>query len=107
MHSQNSPRILALFADVDRCYTRMEELSRLPDDTLTGAVPTVSLWSLAQHLHHIAVSSAHMLKRNGAHLLRGGAYKPRSSPYDFQGLGREGLEMLSEAGRAAGLPIVT
>jgi 3-deoxy-7-phosphoheptulonate synthase len=43
----------------------------------------------------------------GARLLRGGAYKPRTSPYSFQGLGEEGLELLAEAGRAAGLPVVT
>jgi len=40
-------------------------------------------------------------------LLRGGCFKPRSSPYSFQGLGWEGLELLAEAGRAFGLPIVT
>ncbi|HPF33990.1 MAG TPA: 3-deoxy-7-phosphoheptulonate synthase [Candidatus Krumholzibacteria bacterium] len=43
----------------------------------------------------------------GASLLRGGAYKPRTSPYSFQGLGPEGLERLAAAGRAAGLPVVT
>ncbi|HET6831362.1 MAG TPA: 3-deoxy-7-phosphoheptulonate synthase [Solirubrobacterales bacterium] len=43
----------------------------------------------------------------GASMLRGGAYKPRSSPYSFQGLGREGLEILAEAKLRTGLPIVT
>ncbi|GIK78311.1 MAG: 3-deoxy-7-phosphoheptulonate synthase [Acidobacteria bacterium] len=43
----------------------------------------------------------------GASMLRGGAYKPRSSPYSFQGLGREGLEILAEAKRRTGLPVVT
>jgi 3-deoxy-7-phosphoheptulonate synthase len=43
----------------------------------------------------------------GASVLRGGAYKPRTSPYSFQGLGLEGLRMLMEAGRATGLPVVT
>ncbi|MGH9413276.1 MAG: 3-deoxy-7-phosphoheptulonate synthase [Terriglobales bacterium] len=43
----------------------------------------------------------------GAHLLRGGAYKPRTSPYAFQGLGRVGLQLLAEAGSRAGLPVVT
>ncbi len=43
----------------------------------------------------------------GAMLLRGGAYKPRTSPYSFQGLGMEGLELLAEAGASAGLPVVT
>ena len=43
----------------------------------------------------------------GAHILRGGAYKPRTSPYDFQGLGVEALELLKEARKETGLPIVT
>ena len=43
----------------------------------------------------------------GASILRGGAYKPRTSPYDFQGLGVEGLRLLREAGDLAGMPIVT
>ena len=47
------------------------------------------------------------VKRSGASILRGGAYKPRTSPYDFQGLGVEGLKLLREAGDAAGMPVVT
>ena len=47
------------------------------------------------------------MKAAGAHLLRGGAYKPRTSPYDFQGLGIEALELLKEARCETGLPIVT
>ncbi len=43
----------------------------------------------------------------GAHLLRGGAYKPRTSTYAFQGLGRQGLALLAEVGAAVGLPVVT
>ncbi len=43
----------------------------------------------------------------GARILRGGAFKPRTSPYAFQGLGAHGLDLLAEAGRAVGLPIVT
>ena len=50
---------------------------------------------------------AFFLKEAGADMLRGGAYKPRTSPYSFQGLGRVGLEYLREAGDAAGLPIIT
>ncbi len=50
---------------------------------------------------------AHAVKDLGAVILRGGAYKPRTSPYDFQGLGVEGLRLLREAGDSAGMPIVT
>ncbi len=50
---------------------------------------------------------AEQVKGAGAAFLRGGAFKPRTSPYDFQGLGQEGLDLLLEAKRATGLPIVT
>jgi len=50
---------------------------------------------------------AEAVKEAGAHMLRGGAFKPRTSPYSFQGLGEEGLKYLREAGDAFGLPVVT
>ena len=50
---------------------------------------------------------AHAVKEAGATILRGGAYKPRSSPYSFQGLGEEGLRYLAEAREQTGMPIVT
>jgi 3-deoxy-7-phosphoheptulonate synthase len=53
------------------------------------------------------LETAHAVKEAGAHALRGGAYKPRSSPYSFQGLGEEGLQYLAEAREQTGLPIVT
>lgn len=53
------------------------------------------------------VETAMLVKSSGASLLRGGAYKPRSSPYSFQGLGREGLKMLETAREISGLPFVT
>lgn len=53
------------------------------------------------------MEAARAVKAAGGTMLRGGCFKPRTSPYSFQGLGYEGLEMLAEAGRAHGLPIVT
>lgn len=47
------------------------------------------------------------IKKAGAHILRGGAFKPRTSPYAFQGLGDKALKMLAKAGKATGLPVVT
>lgn len=47
------------------------------------------------------------LRRLGVHALRGGAFKPRTSPYSFQGLGEEGLKILARAREASGLPVVT
>ncbi len=53
------------------------------------------------------LTTAEAVKDAGASMLRGGAYKPRTSPYSFQGLGGEGLRLLREAKEATGLPIVT
>jgi 3-deoxy-7-phosphoheptulonate synthase len=53
------------------------------------------------------MSSARAAKALGAGILRGGAFKPRTSPYSFQGMGEEGLELLQAAGEACGLPTVT
>jgi 3-deoxy-7-phosphoheptulonate synthase len=50
---------------------------------------------------------ARVVAENGASMLRGGAYKPRTSPYSFQGLGQEGLRLLEEAKEETGLPVVT
>ncbi|MBN1871255.1 MAG: 3-deoxy-7-phosphoheptulonate synthase [Candidatus Omnitrophica bacterium] len=50
---------------------------------------------------------AKSVKKSGASMLRGGAFKPRSSPYTFQGLGEEGLKYLKEANKVSGLPVVT
>lgn len=52
-------------------------------------------------------AAAAAVKQAGAHLLRGGAFKPRTSPYTFQGMEDEGLKLLAAAGRHSGLPVVT
>ena len=53
------------------------------------------------------ISVANDVKASGAKILRGGAYKPRTSPYAFQGLALEGLDLLKEARKVTGLPIIT
>lgn len=57
--------------------------------------------------HDQILDVAQSVKKSGATLLRGGAFKPRTSPYDFQGLQADGLELLKEAKKATGMPIVT
>ena len=57
--------------------------------------------------HDQIISIAQDVKAAGANMLRGGAFKPRTSPYDFQGLKADGLELLLEAKKITGLPIVT
>src|SRR5437899_1435744 len=53
------------------------------------------------------LAAARAVARAGGRLLRGGAFKPRTSPYSFQGLGEEGLRLLSAAAKETGLPVVT
>jgi 3-deoxy-7-phosphoheptulonate synthase len=53
------------------------------------------------------LEAARAVKEAGAHMLRGGAFKPRTSPYSFQGMGEEGLRILSEVREATSLPIIT
>jgi 3-deoxy-7-phosphoheptulonate synthase len=53
------------------------------------------------------LETARAVRQAGAHMLRGGAYKPRSSPYSFQGMAEEGLKLLAEARDETGLPVVT
>ncbi len=57
--------------------------------------------------YDMMIETARAVKRCGAHFLRGGAYKPRTSPYSFQGMGEEGLKILAEARKDTGLPVVT
>ncbi len=57
--------------------------------------------------HDQMLTVARRVKQAGAHILRGGAFKPRTSPYSFQGLGEEGLQILAAAREETGLPVVT
>jgi 3-deoxy-7-phosphoheptulonate synthase len=54
-----------------------------------------------------ALAVARQVREAGAHILRGGAFKPRTSPYSFQGLGEDGLKILAEAREQTGLPVIT
>ena len=57
--------------------------------------------------HEQVITAARAVKKSGAQILRGGAFKPRTSPYSFQGLGEDGLKILLAAKQETGLPIVT
>ena len=72
-----------------------------------GSNPVVIAGPCAVEGRHQILEAADQVKRAGAHMLRGGAFKPRSSPYSFQGLQEEGLKLLAEARRETGLPIVS
>jgi 3-deoxy-7-phosphoheptulonate synthase len=86
-----------------------------PDDSVVnvGGVPVggpalaVVAGPCAVESREQVLTVARAVKAAGAHLLRGGAYKPRTSPYSFQGLGEEGLKLLAEAREATGIPVIT
>jgi 3-deoxy-7-phosphoheptulonate synthase len=72
-----------------------------------GTVPVVMAGPCAVESREQLLTTARAVKAAGAQILRGGAFKPRTSPYQFQGLGIEGLEMLAEAREETGLPVIT
>jgi 3-deoxy-7-phosphoheptulonate synthase len=84
-----------------------------PSTVLVGGVPigpetaTLIAGPCAVETPEQTLEAALMAKRAGASLLRGGAYKPRTSPYAFQGLGEKGLKILAEVRDEVGLPVVT
>jgi 3-deoxy-7-phosphoheptulonate synthase len=71
------------------------------------ASPVIMAGPCAVENREQLLSTARAVKAAGAQVLRGGAFKPRTSPYQFQGLGVEGLKLLAEARQATGLPVIT
>ncbi|MEE9248304.1 MAG: 3-deoxy-7-phosphoheptulonate synthase [Dehalococcoidia bacterium] len=80
---------------------------RVGDVTIGGRERVVIAGPCAVESREQLMETAQAVKEAGAHILRGGAYKPRTSPYSFRGLGEDGLEMLAEAREKTGLPIIT
>lgn len=72
-----------------------------------GDEPTIIAGPCSVESEEGTIEIAHAIKAQGAQLLRGGAYKPRSSPYSFQGLGEKGLQYLAKAREETGLGIVS
>lgn len=72
-----------------------------------GASSVVIAGQCSVDSEELALSTARAVRAAGAHILRGGAYKPRTSPYAFRGLGEEGLKILAAARQETGLPVVT
>lgn len=77
------------------------------DIKIGGGKPVVMAGPCAVESEEQAFTIAHLVKKYGAQVFRGGAFKPRTSPYSFQGLGEEGLKILDRVRRETGLLIVT
>jgi len=99
--------ILSSYKLVSRDLHPEDTVVRLGDVPVGGSVFTVIAGPCAVESREQMTATAEAVKAGGAHALRGGAYKPRSSPYSFQGLGLEGLKILQEVSETTGLPAVT
>jgi 3-deoxy-7-phosphoheptulonate synthase len=80
---------------------------RVGDVVIGGGVPMIMAGPCSVEGRDAQIEVARQVKAAGATMLRGGAFKPRTSPYSFQGLGELGLQYLAEAREVTGLPVVT
>ncbi len=99
--------ILAPYKLVGREMHPHDTIVELGGTQIGGGRFTVIAGPCAVESRDQMFATARAVKAAGAHALRGGAYKPRTSPYSFQGLGQEGLEILREVSAETGLPAVT
>ena len=100
-------RVPQSYALASREYHSASSVVRVGAARLGGEAPVVIAGPCAVESREQITETARVVAGAGARVLRGGAFKPRTSPYSFQGLGERGLELLAEAGHLAGLPTVT
>jgi chorismate mutase/prephenate dehydratase len=91
----------------DRATRPADTLVRVGDLLIGGDGFVVIAGPCSVESAEMIEKTARQVRESGAHILRGGVFKPRTGPYAFQGLGLAGLDMLAAAGKAAGMPIVT
>ena len=92
---------------VDRAARKSDTLIRVGDVLIGGDGFVVMAGPCSVESAEQITTTAQFVAEHGAHVLRGGVFKPRTSPYSFQGLGWDGLDLLVAAGREAGLPVIT
>ena len=90
-----------------REFKNEDTVVRVGNVTIGGDELVVMAGPCAVENEEQVLSTAHAVKRAGAQILRGGAFKPRSSPYSFRGMGVQGLQILAKARSETGMPIVT
>jgi 3-deoxy-7-phosphoheptulonate synthase len=92
---------------MSRSYKKEATIVKVGEVTFGGTAIVVIAGPCAVESKEQLLETAKAVKTGGAHIIRGGAFKPRTSPYDFQGMGEEGLQLLGIAKLETGLPIVT
>lgn len=104
---ENVMSILKPYKFVSREFQKENTKIKIKDFVIGGDEIIISAGPCSVEPGDIIFEIAHKLKSLGVKMLRGGAFKPRTSPYDFQGMGEEGLKMLAEASRQTGLAVIT
>ncbi len=104
---ENVVRILKPYKLASRDFKKEDTEINVKGTVIGGKKIPVMAGPCAVENRTILMTIAEKVKEAGASFLRGGAYKPRTSPYSFQGLGEEGLQYLAEAREKTGLPIIT
>lgn len=104
---ENVLRILKPYKLASREFRKENTVISVRDRIIGGKKIPVMAGPCAVENASILLDIAQKVKDSGASFLRGGAFKPRTSPYSFQGLGEEGLKYLAEAREKTGLPIIT
>ncbi|MGM9640750.1 MAG: 3-deoxy-7-phosphoheptulonate synthase [Faecousia sp.] len=104
---QSVKRVTEPFKRVSRDFQPRDTAIDLGQAKIGGGSFCIIAGPCSVETHEQIIGVAKAVKAAGANILRGGAFKPRTSPYDFQGLGALGIEMLLEAKRETGLPIIT
>lgn len=99
--------ILRPYKLVSREFRRSDTVITVGDTSLGGGHVALIAGPCSVESREQLLVAAKLARQSGATMLRGGAFKPRTSPYAFQGLGIEGLQFLAEARESTGLPIVT
>src|SRR5580765_3080869 len=104
---EKAVRISAPYKFVSKEFRREKTEIKVAGATIGGDEFVVMAGPCSVESEKQILESAEIVAKNGAKLLRGGAFKPRTSPYDFQGLEEEGLKLLAKARKITGLAIVT
>lgn len=104
---ERAMRVLHPFKLASRDFHPDDSIVRINGTAIGGKNIAIIAGPCSIESREQLLESAHAVKEAGAKLLRAGAFKPRTSPYSFQGLGLRGLELLREAREAYGLPTVT
>ena len=104
---ENVARITKSWKHASREFKPSDTIVKVGDVEIGGDELVVMAGPCSVESREQVLETAHAVKAAGARVMRGGAFKPRTSPYSFQGLGEEGLKLLAEARDQTGLPIIT